>query len=137
MFCLIFQLSLVSLSLMETLIDINCEDVTIDLIYKYLANGHHLMATHRYKIADSEFYRDAAFAFLSLTPRCCQRPIEKTRQWVDDLAMSGRRVLDFRKEDDKKYNGVHEDIAMNNLVQEVKFNYGVSYHISLVVNTNS
>ncbi|KAL0868371.1 hypothetical protein ABMA27_007888 [Loxostege sticticalis] len=118
------QLALVSLSLMETLIDLNCEDVMIDLVYKHLLNGHHLMVTHRHKISDPEPYRDAAVAFLSLTPRCCGRPLEKTRDWVDELALSGRRVLDFKQEDERRINGVNEGIAMRNLVQEVRFNYG-------------
>lgn len=119
------QLSLVSLSLMETLIDLNCEDVMIELVFKYLLSGHHLMATHRHKIADPEPYREAAMAFLSLTPRCCSRPLEKTREWVDELAVSGRRVLDFKREDEtRRINGFNEDIVLNNLVQEVKFNYG-------------
>ncbi|XP_030032429.1 UPF0518 protein GJ17503 isoform X2 [Manduca sexta] len=118
------QLSLVSLSLMETLIDLNCEDVTIELIYKHLLNGQHLVASHRHKIAEPEPYRDAAVAFLSLTPRCCARPIEKTKQWVDELALSGRRVLDFKRDDERRINGVHDDIALNHLVQETKINYG-------------
>ncbi|KAJ2954859.1 hypothetical protein O0L34_g3177 [Tuta absoluta] len=119
------QLSLVSLSLMETLIDLNCEDVMIELVFKYLLNGHHLMVNHRHQIAEAEPYRDAAVAFLGLSPRCCSRPLTKTKQWVDEMALSGRRLLDFKRgDDDKRVNGMHGDIAMNNLVQEVKFNYG-------------
>lgn len=118
------QLSLVSVALMETLIDLNCEDVMIDLVYRYLLNGHHLLALHRDKISDPEPYRDAAVAFQGLTPRCCMRPLEMTRQWVDDLALSGRRILEFRIQDERRVNGVNEDIAMNNLVQEFRFNYG-------------
>ncbi|XP_059051686.1 FHIP family protein AGAP011705-like [Achroia grisella] len=119
------QLSLVSLSLMETLIDLNCEDVMIELVYKYLLNGHHLMSSHKHKIADPEPYREAVSAFLSLTPRCCSRPLEKTREWVDELSVSGRRILDFKREDEtRRINGFNEDIVLNNLVQEVKFNYG-------------
>ncbi|KAL4713026.1 hypothetical protein ACJJTC_014660 [Scirpophaga incertulas] len=118
------QLSLVSLSLMETLIDLNCEDVMIELVFKYLLNGHHLMASHRHKISDPTPYREAAIAFLALSPECCTRPIEKTREWVDDLALSGRRVLDLKLEDEKRINGVNDGIAMTSLVQEVRFNYG-------------
>ncbi|XP_063832443.1 FHIP family protein GH13096 isoform X1 [Ostrinia nubilalis] len=118
------QLALVSLSLMETLIDLNCEDVMIDLVYKHLINGHHLMVAHRHKISDPQPYRDAAMAFLSLTPRCCSRPLEKTREWVDEMALSGRRVLDFKQEEERRINGVNEGIAMKSLVQEVRFNYG-------------
>ncbi|XP_060805971.1 FHIP family protein GJ17503 isoform X2 [Amyelois transitella] len=119
------QLSLVSLSLMETLINLNCEDVMIELIYKHILNGHHVMTSHKHKISNPEPYREAAVAFLSLTPRCCQRSLEKTKSWVDDLALSGRRVLEFKREDEsRRINGYNEDIIMSNLVQEVKFNYG-------------
>lgn len=65
-------------------------------------------------------------SFLSLTPECCFRPLSKTREWTEELALSGRRVLDFKREEER-VNGVQENgIAMNSLVQEVKFNYGVS-----------
>lgn len=112
---------------METLIDINCEDVMLELIYKYLLNGNHVMATYRNKIADPEPYREAAVAFLGLSPNCCSRPVEKTREWVDEMALSGRRVLDYKRDDDnRRANGVHNDIAMNHLVHEVNFDYGVS-----------
>ncbi|XP_052744395.1 FHIP family protein AAEL005291 isoform X2 [Bicyclus anynana] len=119
------QLSLVTLSLMETLIDINCEDVMLELIYKYLLNGNHLMASYRNKLSEPEAYREAASAFLGLSPNCCSRPVEKTREWVDDMALSGRRVLDFKTSDEnRQVNGVHNEIAMNNLVHEVNFDYG-------------
>ncbi|XP_050556296.1 FHIP family protein GI14169 isoform X2 [Spodoptera frugiperda] len=118
------QLSLVSLALMETLIDLNCEDVMVDLVFKHLLNGHHLMVAYRHKIADPEPYRDAAIAFLGLSPRCCSRPMEMTKQWVDELAMSGRRVLDLKSDTERRVNGVHDDIAMSSLVHEIKVNYG-------------
>ncbi|XP_039759985.1 UPF0518 protein GJ17503 isoform X2 [Pararge aegeria] len=119
------QLSLVTLSLMETLIDINCEDVMIELIYKYLLNGNYLMATYRSKLSEPEPYRDAAVAFLGLRPNCCSRPLEKTKEWVDEMALSGRRVLDFKiNYDNRRVNGVHNDIAMNNLVHEANYDYG-------------
>lgn len=112
---------------MDTLIDLNCEDIMIELVYKYLLNGHHLMVNHRNQVAEPEPYREAAVAFLGLAPRCCSRPLDKTIEWVDELAVSGRRILDFKRdEDNRRLNGVYGDIAMSNLVQEVKFNYGVN-----------
>ncbi|CAH0677881.1 unnamed protein product [Spodoptera exigua] len=118
------QLSLVSLALMETLIDLNCEDVMVDLVFKHLLNGHHLMVAYRHKIADPEPYRDAAIAFLGLSPRCCSRPMEMTKQWIEELAMSGRRVLDLKSDNERRVNGLHDDIAMSSLVHEIKVNYG-------------
>lgn len=99
----------------------------LELVYKYLLNGHHLMVNHRHQISDPEPYREAAISFLGLSPKCCSRPLEKTREWVDELALSGRRILDFKRDDEnRRLNGVHGDIAMNNLVHDIKFNYGVS-----------
>lgn len=41
--------------------------------------------------------------------------------------MSGRRIVEFNIEEERRQmNGVYEGIAMDNLVQEFKFNYGVS-----------
>lgn len=119
------HLSLVTLCLMETLIDLNCEDVMIELIYKYLINGNHLMAVYRNKLSDPYPYKEAAISLLGLSPKCCMRPVDKTKKWVDELALSGRRVLDFRSDDEnRRVNGVHGDIAMSNLVHEVNFDYG-------------
>ncbi|KAG7309133.1 hypothetical protein JYU34_005055 [Plutella xylostella] len=120
------QLSLIALSLMETLIDLNSEDVMLELIFKYLLNGHHLAPSLRNRISEPEIYRETAFAYLSLAPNICTRPLEKTRKFVEELEMSGRRVLEFPRHDDgRRYmNGVSEGIAMDNLVKEVKFNYG-------------
>ncbi|CAB3233314.1 unnamed protein product [Arctia plantaginis] len=115
------QLSMVSLALMETLIDLNCEDVMIDLVYKYLVNGQHLIL-NKHKITEPSQYRDAAVAFLSLSPKCCSRPMERTKQWCDELAISGRRVLDFNEE--RRINGVHDGLPMSNLAHETKVNYG-------------
>lgn len=85
------------------------------------------MAVYRNKLSDPNPYREAAVAFLGLSPKCCMRPVQKTREWVDELAISGRRVLEFRREDEnRRVNGVHGDIAMSNLVHEVNFDYGVS-----------
>lgn len=67
---------MVSLALMETLIDLNCEDVMIDLVYKYLVNGQHL-TLNKHKITEPSQYRDAAVAFLNLSPKCCSRPMER------------------------------------------------------------
>ncbi|CAH2054269.1 unnamed protein product, partial [Iphiclides podalirius] len=119
------QLSLVTLSLVETLVDLNCEDVMLELVYKYLMGGHHLASSYKHTLSDPALYREAAVAFLALSPRCCSRPLEKTRAWINEMALNGRRVLDFRGEDDgRRINGVNGDIAMSNLVHEVNFDYG-------------
>lgn len=121
------NLSLVSLGLIDTLIDLNCEDVMIELVFKYIRKGYHLMPSYRNNIADPQTYRDAATALLSITPKSSQRPAYLTRAFVEDLAATGKRVLDFRPKDETDRRGNRfndQNIAMNNLVQEVNFNYG-------------
>ncbi|CAF4880714.1 unnamed protein product [Pieris macdunnoughi] len=118
------QLSLVTLSLMETLIDLNCEDVMIELVFKYLLNGHHMILPHKHKLSDPEMYRLASLAFLELSPKCCKRPLESTKAWVEEMAASGRKVLELSSNDSRRVNGVHGDIAMNDLVQDINFDYG-------------
>ncbi|GBP59437.1 UPF0518 protein GF15501 [Eumeta japonica] len=122
------QLSLVTLSLMETLIDLNCEDVMLELVYKYLLGGNHFMP-HIQQLLDPELYRESAIAFLDLSPKCCLKPLSSTREWSEDLFRNGRRILDFSFKDDNEerwlQNAINEQsIMMNNLVQEVSFNYG-------------
>ena len=90
------------------------------------------MAVYRNNLSDPYPYKEAAISLLGLSPKCCMRSVDKTKKWVDELALSGRRVLDFRRDDEnRRVNGVHGDIAMSNLVHEVNFDYGVSFFFNL------
>ncbi|XP_050679290.1 FHIP family protein AGAP011705 isoform X2 [Leptidea sinapis] len=119
------QVSLVTLSLIETLIDLNCEDVMIELVFKYLLNGHHIISPLKTRISDPEPYREAAVAFLSLSPKCCQRPLQATLQWAQQMSASGRKILDLKSNTDNGLvNGSNDDyIAMSNLLQNLSFDY--------------
>uniref|UniRef100_T1J1Q6 Uncharacterized protein n=1 Tax=Strigamia maritima TaxID=126957 RepID=T1J1Q6_STRMM len=59
------RLSLVTLSLFRTLVDLNCEDVM------YLNPCTHVMVSQRSRVRDVDFYCKTASKFLSLTPDCC------------------------------------------------------------------
>jgi len=61
------RLSLVSLSLIRTLIDLNCEDLMLQLVFKYLIPCQHIMASQRKSINDVDLYNSSAFRFLQLT----------------------------------------------------------------------
>jgi hypothetical protein len=71
---------MVSISLFNTLISLNCEDVMLELIFKYLINCSHVMLSQRKRIKDPDVYCNSAEKFLSLTPSCFTHPKERRRK---------------------------------------------------------
>ncbi|XP_064000224.1 LOW QUALITY PROTEIN: FHF complex subunit HOOK-interacting protein 1B [Pogoniulus pusillus] len=65
------RLCMVSLGLFRTLLSLNCEDVMLQLVLRYLLPCSHLMLSQRRAVRDLDIYGRAAAKFLSLTPRCC------------------------------------------------------------------
>ncbi|KAH9505688.1 hypothetical protein Btru_055502 [Bulinus truncatus] len=65
------NLSTVTLALFHTLIDLNCEDVMFQLIFRYLVPCTHVMVSQRLSIRDLDLYGKSAEKFLSLRPSCC------------------------------------------------------------------
>ncbi|XP_041359783.1 FTS and Hook-interacting protein-like isoform X2 [Gigantopelta aegis] len=65
------KLSLISLSLFNTLISLNCEDVMFQLVFKYLIPCTHVMVSQRRSVKDLDLYSKSAEKFLSLRPVCC------------------------------------------------------------------
>ncbi|XP_076468429.1 FHF complex subunit HOOK-interacting protein 1B-like isoform X2 [Babylonia areolata] len=65
------ELSLVSLSLFYTLLDMNCEEVMFQLVFKYLIPCTHVMVSQRRAVRDLDLYGKSAEKFLSLRPVCC------------------------------------------------------------------
>lgn len=65
------QLSIVTLSLFETLVDLNCEDLMLEMVLKYLIGGHHLMVSHRRRSLDCDLHCKATNMLLNLAPDCC------------------------------------------------------------------
>ncbi|KAL8598764.1 hypothetical protein ACOMHN_033327 [Nucella lapillus] len=65
------ELSLVSLSLFYTLVDMNCEEVMFQLVFKYLIPCTHVMVSQRRAVRDLDLYGKSAEKFLSLRPVCC------------------------------------------------------------------
>lgn len=66
-----FQLSLISLALFETLINLNCEDIMLELVFQHLKPCMHLMTSQMKLLNDFDPYCQNVEKFLMLTPNCC------------------------------------------------------------------
>ncbi|KAG6923059.1 family with sequence similarity 160 member A2, partial [Chelydra serpentina] len=66
------QLCMVSLSLFRTLLSLNCEDVMLQLVLRYLIPCSHVMLSQKRAVKDLDIYGKTAAKFLSLIPRCCR-----------------------------------------------------------------
>ncbi|XP_073999431.1 FHIP family protein AGAP011705 isoform X2 [Rhodnius prolixus] len=62
------KLCLVTLALLETLVDLNCEDIMLELVFKYLISCNHVMASQRSKINFRDPFCKNAEIFLLLAP---------------------------------------------------------------------
>ncbi|KAK3575941.1 hypothetical protein CHS0354_001144 [Potamilus streckersoni] len=65
------KLSIVSLALFYTLVNLNCEDVMFQLVFRYLVPCTHVMISQRPAVRDVDTYSKSAEKFLSLRPTCC------------------------------------------------------------------
>ncbi|XP_011706204.1 PREDICTED: FTS and Hook-interacting protein homolog, partial [Wasmannia auropunctata] len=65
------RLCIVTLALFETLVNLNCEDVMLELCLGALNPCSHVMLSQRSRLRDIDPFGRAAEKFLSLTPRCC------------------------------------------------------------------
>ncbi|XP_055958730.1 FHF complex subunit HOOK-interacting protein 1B isoform X3 [Patella vulgata] len=65
------RLSLVSLALFKTLVELHCEDVMFQLVFKFLIPCTHVMVSQRRAVKDLDMYSKSAERFLSLKPSCC------------------------------------------------------------------
>ncbi|WAQ99642.1 F16A1-like protein [Mya arenaria] len=107
------KLCLVSLSLFHTLVDLNCEDVMFDLVFKYLIPCRHVMVSQRRAVKDQDIYCKSAEKFLSLRPTCCLPEIDSPKHSVCDMPTNmpkppskpGRKL--FRSKRDKTLTQNH------------------------------
>ncbi|XP_050596321.1 FHIP family protein AAEL005291-like isoform X2 [Bombus affinis] len=65
------RLCIVTLGLFETLINLNCEDIMLELCLGALSPCSHVMLSQRRRLRDIDPFGRAAEKFLSLTPSCC------------------------------------------------------------------
>ncbi|KAJ8255555.1 hypothetical protein COCON_G00194190 [Conger conger] len=66
------RLCMVSLSLFRTLLSLNCEDLMLQLILRYLLPCTHVMLSQRPAVRETDMYGRSADKFLSLIPECCR-----------------------------------------------------------------
>lgn len=66
------RLCMVFLSLFRTLLSLNCEDVMLQLVLRYLLPCSHVMLSQKRAVRDLDIYGKTAAKFLSLIPRCCR-----------------------------------------------------------------
>ncbi|PNF15114.1 hypothetical protein B7P43_G15572, partial [Cryptotermes secundus] len=68
------RLCLVTLALFETLVDLNCEDIMLELVFRHLVPCTHVMLSQRKRVRDIDPYCRSSDKFLSLSPACCSLP---------------------------------------------------------------
>ncbi|TNN03813.1 hypothetical protein fugu_000842 [Takifugu bimaculatus] len=83
-------LCMVSLSLFQTLLSLNCEDVMLQLILRYLLPCNHVMLSQRRSIRETDIYGKSADKFLSLIPECCRLNTMHSTEQEEDGAFWGR-----------------------------------------------
>ncbi|CAG9828448.1 unnamed protein product [Diabrotica balteata] len=66
------QLCLVSLAMFESMVDLNCEDLMLELVFKHLKPCLHLMLSQRKMLLPLDPYCQSFEKLLTLAPRSCQ-----------------------------------------------------------------
>lgn len=62
------RLCIVTLALLETLVDLNCEDIMLELVLRHLVPCTHVMLSQRSRVSHIDPYCRSAEKFLSLAP---------------------------------------------------------------------
>uniref|UniRef100_A0A8C4QAK4 FHF complex subunit HOOK-interacting protein C-terminal domain-containing protein n=1 Tax=Eptatretus burgeri TaxID=7764 RepID=A0A8C4QAK4_EPTBU len=79
------RLCMVSLALFRTLLDLNCEDVVLQLVFRYLIPCTHVMASQRGAMRDVDMYSMATRRMLGLVPSCCKHEVIPTRADKEEI----------------------------------------------------
>ncbi|XP_035266523.1 FTS and Hook-interacting protein homolog isoform X1 [Anguilla anguilla] len=80
------RLCMVSLSLFRTLLALNCEDLMLQLVLRYLIPCTHVMLSQRRAVKETDIYGKSADRFLSLIPECCRLDTAPSSDREDDPA---------------------------------------------------
>ncbi|XP_026177675.1 protein FAM160A1-like [Mastacembelus armatus] len=80
-----FQLGTVSLSLFRTLIGLFCEDVMLQLIFRYLIPCSHLSRKQRSSLKQRDCYSSSAASFLLLMPSWCPMYLHNTNSHSEHI----------------------------------------------------
>ncbi|XP_077392613.1 FHF complex subunit HOOK-interacting protein 1B isoform X2 [Festucalex cinctus] len=84
------RLCMVSLSLFQTLLSFNCEDIMLQLVLRYLLPCSHVMLSQRRAIREADMYGKCADKFLSLIPECCRTTAAPPASRDEDHAFRGK-----------------------------------------------
>ncbi|KAI7808524.1 FHF complex subunit HOOK-interacting protein 1B isoform X1 [Triplophysa rosa] len=84
------RLCMVSLSLFKTLLSLNCEDLMLQLVLRYLLPCTHVMLSQRRAVRETDLYGKSADKFLSLVPECCRVTAALSSERDDDPAFWGK-----------------------------------------------
>ncbi|GCC37298.1 FHF complex subunit HOOK-interacting protein 1A [Chiloscyllium punctatum] len=90
-----FRLCVVSLALFRTLINLNCEDVMLQLVLRYLIPCNHMMLSQRGAVRERDCYSVSAAKLLALTPACCNSSIPMTQGEHEGDEFSESKVTDL------------------------------------------
>ncbi|CAL8370990.1 unnamed protein product [Arctogadus glacialis] len=86
------RLCMVSLSLFRTLLSLNCEDLMLQLVLRYLLPCTHVMLSQRRAVREADVYGKCADKFLSLIPECCRLGAAPPGEREDDVAFWGKAL---------------------------------------------
>ncbi|KTF90545.1 hypothetical protein cypCar_00036617 [Cyprinus carpio] len=84
------RLCMVSLSLFKTLLSLNCEDLMLQLVLRYLLPCTHVMLSQRRAVRETDLYGKSADKFLSLIPECCRITAAPSSERDDEPAFWGK-----------------------------------------------
>uniref|UniRef100_A0A8C2BKV3 FHF complex subunit HOOK-interacting protein 1B n=1 Tax=Cyprinus carpio TaxID=7962 RepID=A0A8C2BKV3_CYPCA len=84
------RLCMVSLSLFKTLLSLNCEDLMLQLVLRYLLPCTHVMLSQRRAVRETDLYGKSADKFLSLIPECCRITPAPSSERDDEPAFWGK-----------------------------------------------
>ncbi|XP_026200186.1 protein FAM160A1-like [Anabas testudineus] len=80
-----FQLGTVSLALFRTLIGLFCEDVMLQLVFRYLIPCSHLSKKQRFSLKKRDCYSSSAASFLLLMPSWCPVYFQNTNSQSEHI----------------------------------------------------
>ncbi|XP_062389910.1 FHF complex subunit HOOK-interacting protein 1B isoform X2 [Sardina pilchardus] len=84
------RLCMVSLSLFKTLLSLNCEDLMLQLVLRYLLPCTHVMLSQRRAVRETDIYGKSADKFLSLIPECCRASTAPSGEREEEPAFWGK-----------------------------------------------
>ncbi|KAM4790182.1 FHF complex subunit HOOK-interacting protein 1B isoform 3-T3 [Cyanocitta cristata] len=133
------RLCMVSLSLFRTLLSLNCEDVMLQLVLRYLLPCSHVMLSQKRAVRDLDIYGKTAAKFLSLIPRCCRPESPPPPHDRDEEPPSRARgpfmsVL-FGKLENMPHNSLYVNFLLTGLVAQLAC-YPQPLLRSFLLNTN-